>query len=59
MDKLYNNSNKKDNYPTYRKKIGLKELQSAEAQELHAQKIYSGKPENGTEVVASLYENHE
>ena len=59
MDKLYNNSNTKDNYPTYRNKLGLKELQSAEAKELHAQKIYSGKPENGNEVVASLYENHE
>jgi len=59
MDKPYNNSNTKDNYPTYRSKLGLKELQSAEANELHAQKIYSGKPENGNEVVASLYENHE
>ena len=59
MDKPYNNSNTKDNYPTYRKKIGLKELQSPENQELQAQKIYSGKPENGNEVVASLYENHE
>ena len=58
MDKLHYNSNKKENYPTYRKNLGLKELQSPEKQELQGQKIYSGKPENGNEVVASLYENH-
>ena len=59
MDKPYNNLNTKDNYPTYRSKLGIKDLPSLENQELHAQKIYSGKPENGNAVVASLYENHE
>jgi hypothetical protein len=58
MEKVHYNLKKKDNYPAYLKKLGLKEMQSPENQELHAQKIYSGKPANGNEVVASLYETH-